>query len=146
MATQLTAEDAKQSLTAHVEAKGLEIRERYGPRIGWPELVRLLQDRTCVRYPCEIAFDASPLLAGELAYPVPKGGRPEEGFTMHVHPLYRANLEEALIIVLYQLVVVNYGEFAGPEDAEAFGSAVLGFSREEYYQRLCALADRLTPG
>src|SRR6185503_16845032 len=72
MATKLTTEDARQSLNAHVASKGLEIREKYGPRIGWAELQRILQDRSCVRYPCEIAFDATPLEPGEFAHPVAK--------------------------------------------------------------------------
>jgi hypothetical protein len=46
-------------------------------------------------------------------------------------------------LVLYQLVLVNYGEFASPEDAESFGAAAVGLDREEYYERLCALADQL---
>ena len=46
-------------------------------------------------------------------------------------------------LVLYQLVLVNYGEFASAEDAETFGAAVLGISRDEYYQTLCEMADQL---
>ncbi len=143
MAIQLTAEHAKQSLTAHVEAKGLELREKYGPTIGWPELLRILQDRACVRYPCDIVFDANPLLPGEFAHPVPKSDHPEDGFTMHVHPLFETDLDRAVYLVLYQLVVVNYGEFASTEDAEIFGAAALGLTRDDYYHTLCALADQL---
>jgi hypothetical protein len=46
-------------------------------------------------------------------------------------------------LVLYQLVVVNYGEFASSDDAEIFGAAALGISREMYYQALCQMADLL---
>lgn len=143
MATQLTAEDAKQSLTAHVEAKGLEIRKKYGPRIDWQHLLRIMQDRACVRYPCDIMFEAKPLLPGEFAHPLPKGERPEDGFTMHVHPLFEADRDRAVYLVLYQLVIVNYGEFASPDDAETFGAAVLGLTQDDYYGALCAMADKL---
>jgi len=47
--------------------------------------------------------------------------------------------------VLYQLVVVNYGEFASADDAEIFGAAVLGLSKEDYYQGVCELADQIAP-
>jgi hypothetical protein len=47
--TRLTVEDAKQSLNAHVAAKGAEIREKYGPHIGWHKLTQILNDRSCVR-------------------------------------------------------------------------------------------------
>ena len=143
MATQLTIEDAKQSLNAHVAAKGAEIREKYGPHIGWRELTQILNDRSCVRYPCEIVFDAGPLQPGELAYPRPNGERPDAGFTLYVNPLMMMRLEQVPQVVLYQLVLVNYGEFASPEDAETFGANVLGLSKAAYYHALCELADEV---
>jgi hypothetical protein len=143
MATQLTADDAKQSLTAHVAAKGDEICAKYGPNLSWKNLQLLLQDRAFVRYPCEIVFDASQLNPGEVAFPVPNGHRPEDGFTLHVHPLFMLQLPRVPHLALYQLVTVNYGEFASADDAETFGAAALGLSRDEYYDTLCSLADQL---
>jgi hypothetical protein len=123
----------------------LDIRAKYGPLIGLPELRRILADRDCVRYPCELVFDAGPLLTGEAAHPVPKGERPEDGFTLCVHPHFSADPDRVPILALYQLVLVNYGVFASPEDAENFGAAVLGIPRDEYYSRLCALVDEIAP-
>ena len=143
MALKLTAEDAKQSLTAHVAAKGEEIHAKYGPHIGWNELQLILNDRTCVRYPCEIVFDEKPLNPGEFAYPVQKCEHPEDGFTMYVHPVLMTQLAKVPHAVLYELVLVNYGEFASSDDAEAFGAAALGLKKEEYYETLCELADEI---
>ena len=143
MAIQRTADDAKQSLTGHVETKGLEIFHKYGPQLGWTDLPRLLEDRVYVRYPCEIAFDSAPLLPGEFAQPVPKTERPEDGFTMYVHPIYMTQLDQVPALVLYQLVALNYGGFASSDDAESFGAAALGLTRDEYYDRICELAGQL---
>jgi hypothetical protein len=143
MAIQLTTEDARQSLNGHVAAKGREIRTKYGPHIGWKELLRILEDRACVRYPCEVIFDAGPLNPGEFAHPAAKGERLEEGFTMFVHPVFLAQLDQVPSLVLYQLVLVNYGEFASADDAETFGASALGISRDEYYQTLCEMADEI---
>jgi len=143
MAKQLTADDARQSLSAHVAEKGAEIFVKYGPRIGWKELPLILQDRACVRYPCEIVFDSTRLQPGEFALPVPKGEKPEDGFAIHVHPLFMTELQRVSWLVLYHLVVVNYGEFASSEDAESFGAAALGLSRDDYYLALCKMADQL---
>jgi hypothetical protein len=143
MSTQLTADDARESLTAHVAAKGAEIFEKYGPHIGWKELLRILEDRACVRYPCEIVFEAAALGPGEIAYPQPKGEKPEAGFTLFVHPLFMTQLKWVPHLVLYQLVLVNYGEFASSDDAETFGASALGISRDDYYGILCGLADQL---
>jgi len=146
MSTQLTAIDAKQSLNTHVAAKGIEIFQKYGPQIGWNELQSILQDRACVRYPCELVFDNTKLQTGEFAFPEPRGDRPEEGFTLFVHPVYMTQLGMVPYLALYQLVAVNYGEFASAEDAETFASYALGLPQEEYYQTLCGLADQLGGG
>lgn len=140
---QLTADDARQSLAGHLEIKGQEIHARFGPHLGWNNLQELLQDRNYVRYPCDIVFDAGPLEPGEFAHPEPKGERPEAGFNLHVHPFFMTQLERVPYLVLYQLVIVNYGDFATPEDAEAFGAAALGLSPDEYYHEICELADQL---
>jgi hypothetical protein len=146
MARQLTAADAKQSLTAHVTARGVEIFAKYGPPCTREVLQRLLADCAFVRYPCEIVFDAAPLLAGEFAHPVPKGESPEAGFTMYVHPDYAGDPADVAALVLYQLVAVNYGEFASAEDAESFGAAALGLTCDEYYAKVCTLAERVGGG
>ncbi len=143
MSRQLTTDDARQSLRDHVTTKGQEIHARFGPHLGMAELNLLLNDRKLVRFPCTIAFDAAPLQPEEFAYPEPLGESPEAGYRICVHPRFAAALETVPALVLYQLVAVNYGDFATAEDAEAFGSAALGLSGEEYYQRLCAAADQL---
>lgn len=143
MATELTAADARQSLRDHVAAKGAEIRAKFGPHLGWTELNELLSDRKFVRYPCTVAFDSLPLQGDEFAYPEPLGQSPEAGFRICVHPYFESDLESVPALVLYQLVAVNYGDFATAEDAEAFGAAALGLSREEYYERVSRLVDQL---
>jgi len=143
MATTLTADDAKQSLNAHVAGKGNEIHEKYGPEIGWTELQQILEDKTICRYPCKIEFSAEFLQPSEFAFPAPKGEHPEDGFTIYVHPFFMTQLSRVPHLVLYQLVVVNYGEFASSDDAETFGANALGLSRDDYYRTLCEMADQI---
>jgi hypothetical protein len=145
MATQLTEADARESMNAHVESKGLAIQGRYGPNIGWNELLQLLDDRTYVRYPCKISFDTTKLQPGEFAFPEPTSDALEDGFVIHVHPHFENQPDAVPSLVLYQLVAVNYGEFASPDDAETFGAAALGLSKNAYYESLCQLADQV-PG
>ncbi|MBA4146646.1 MAG: hypothetical protein H0X66_00920 [Verrucomicrobia bacterium] len=144
MSKQLTVEDAKQSLESHVAQKGEEIREKFGPHIGWSALMQILDDRTVVRYPVEIVFDASALGEGEFAHPLPLGNKPEDGFKMHVHPYFATQPDRVPSLVLYQLVLVNYGEFASANDAETFGSCALGISKDEYYNTLCTVVDEIS--
>jgi len=144
MAIQLTAEDARQSMQVHVAFKGAEIHAKYGPHIGWNQLLAILADRSCVRYPCEIVFDSAGLQPGEFAHPIAKGEQPEAGFTIFVHPLLLLQLERVPPLVLYQLVLVNYGDFASADDAETFGANALGLSKDDYYRALCEVTDELT--
>jgi hypothetical protein len=146
MSIKLTADDARQSLGEHAAARGADIFAKYGPQIGWGELLRALEDRACVRYPCKIVFDAAPLQKGECAHPIPCGDKPEDGFVLHIHPLFMTQLDRVAHLALYQLVVVNYGRFASSDDAEVFGAAALGIPREQYYQTLCDMAGMLEAG
>jgi hypothetical protein len=57
--------------------------------------------------------------------------------------LSKANEEQLAALVFYQLVVVNYGEFASSDDAVTFGAAALGLAEDDYYRTVCELADRL---
>ena len=45
--------------------------------------------------------------------PIGGGERPEDGFTLYVHPLFMTDLARVPLLVLYQLVVVNYGPAQG---------------------------------
>jgi hypothetical protein len=143
MARQLNTEEARQNLSAQVATQGAAIHSRYGPEIDWNKLMQLLEDRSCVRYPCEIRFDSAPLLPGEFAHPVPRGSEPAEGYIIYVHPAYETQLGRVSYLVLHQLVWINYGASAQAEDAEAFGAVALGLSKEEYFSALCELAGQL---
>jgi hypothetical protein len=144
MSVQPTLDDARRSLADHAADRGTALRAKYGPVIGWSKLQAILRDRDFVRYPCEIAFEAGPLQPDEIAFPEPLGVKPEDGFRLCVHPYFSVDPDRVVLIALYQLAAVNYGAFAAPEDAEAFGAAALGVPREEYYEALCALADEIS--
>jgi hypothetical protein len=144
MSTKLTADDFKQSLNAHVALKGEEILEKYGPKVGWTETLQVLGDRSMVRYPCEVVFDSAPLQDGEFAHAMPNSEDPKDGFKIFIHPYFSLQLDRVPHLVFYQLVRVNYGEFASSDDAEVFGANALGISKDDYYETLCEMADELS--
>jgi hypothetical protein len=144
MPRQLTEDDARQSLANHVAEKGQQVYLKYGPEIGWNNLQELLADRTLVRYPCEIAFDAASLQPGEFACAIGKTENPEDGFTIYVHPYFALEPNRVAHMVLYHLVVVNYGDMATAVEAETFGAAALGLLKDEYYSLLCQMADAIS--
>jgi hypothetical protein len=140
MARELKVETIQPGLRDQVSAQAAEIHDKYGPKIGWEQLGLLLDDRKYIRYPCEIRFDAEPLLQGEFAHPLRRGQTPEEGFIIYVHPYFSTQLPRVPYLVLHQLALINYGDSATLDDAELFGSLALGLSKEEYYRALCDLS------
>lgn len=143
MARQFKNEVAPTELAERIVTLAGLIRQRFGPRLDWPHLLLLLEDRACIRFPCEIRFDAEPLLQGEFAHVVPRGQKDDEGFVIYLHPLYALQLDQAVYLVLPQLVRVNYGLQAGPEDAENFGALVMDLPRSDYFHTLCQLSGQL---
>lgn len=108
------------------------------------ELAAILRDPAFTRYPVELAFTGEPLEPDEIAYPRPCGERPEDGFILCLHPLFEHRPDCVPLLALYQLVAVNYGDFASADDAEVFAASALGIDRESAYQALCDMADAVS--
>ena len=142
-----TEQDGRESLIAHAVEKALEARAAYGgplPGLAMEALETLLCDRKFVRFPVSLEFNAGALQAGEFAHPEPVDpDDPSAGFIMHIHPAFEGRDDVIPLMVAYQLVVINYGDIAGHEAAEAFGAALCGIDIEPYYQSLCQLADEI---
>lgn len=131
-----------QSLADHATACAAEARRRYG-HVDYAGLLRVLEDRRVVRFPVEVVFDETELLPGEFAHAAPRGDHARDGYRVIVHPHFRERPEDLPALVAYHLVTVNYGDVATGDVAERFGAALLGIEPDEYYRRVCRLADEL---
>lgn len=139
------AEGGHRSLLDHATSKAAEARARLGPEIGYEEVLGLLEDTSLVRYPTRLVFDTVGIESGMFAYMQQCGSSPGDGFVLHVHPHFESRHEDLPLLIAYHLVAVNYGEVADGAVAESFGATLLGLEVEDYYQRLCTLADELEP-
>ena len=139
----ISAESGYEALRSHLIERASVARERYGPAMDLAAMEALLEDREFVRFPTQVGFDAEPLVANEFAWVKPMGERPSDGFTIVIHPFFKGAAADLPLLIAYQLVAVNYLDLATGEEAEAFGSTLLGIEREEYYQRVCELADSI---
>ena len=143
MARPIKARKSQQSLVSQAAAAGAQIHQRYGAAANWPALHEILLDRTHTPYPCEVRFDANPLLPGEFAHSLANGLNPEAGFTIYIHPVFQSQPERLPYLVFYQLALVHLGQDASPEAAETFGAHALGLTNDDYYHALCDLSDQL---
>lgn len=137
--------DGRRALADHAAEKATEARLRYGLLIDAAAILRMLDDRSVVRYPTGLRFDAEPLRLGEFAFAAPLGETPAQGFCLFLHPCFRDRPEAWPFLIAYHLPVINYGEIVTPEDCERFAASLLGMDQEQYYAALCELADSIPP-
>lgn len=133
----------QRSLLDHLVAQAQVARGRHAPFLG-SQLDDLLQDRTCVRHPVRLVFEFGEMALHQFAQPdidwrnVEQGGR-----VLYLRPLLRERPEGILLAVAYLLPVINYGDIVTDEHCVHFGAALLGLAPEEFYRRICALADEV---
>jgi len=139
----LTEQDGQTALCEHIERKATEARLKHGLYIDAEQIMRILDDRTVVRYPVGVRFDSEPLQPGEFAWPMPLGDDPSKGYCLFIHPWFEAQSDAWPILIAYHIPSINYGEIASHVESELFGATLLGLDTETYYQALCELTDSI---
>lgn len=127
-----------EALRAHVLQIADLGRQRHGPVKDPVALAALLMDRDCVRFETELVFDDAPLAPGLFADVVAKG---DQRRTLYVHPIFRERPADLPLVVAYHIPSICYGKMASSDDAEAYGARLLDLEVDEYYARLCSLAE-----
>ena len=131
------------AVSRHVIEKAKEIRTRYGPAIDYPVVLQILEDRRCIRYPVEIQFVSDGIEPGLFARAEPVSDNPDDGYVISLHRQFEDRPDVLPALILYQSVLVNYGDLATAADAELFGSGILGLDRDTYYTQIVDLTDAL---
>ncbi|MEA3290898.1 MAG: hypothetical protein U9Q71_01080 [Pseudomonadota bacterium] len=130
-------------VSRHAAEKAEDIRARYGPNIDYPILLRILDDRKSIRFPVEIRFVSDGIEPGLFGKTEPVSDNPSDGYVISLHEHFRDRPDVLPALILYQLVLVNYGDLATALDAELFGAGVLGMDQDEYYALISDLTDSL---
>ena len=134
------------AVSKHAIEKAADIRARYGPVIDFPTELRILEDRRCIRYPVEIRFVSEGIEPGLFAKTEAISDDPADGYVISLHQHFKDRPEVLPALILYQSVLVNYGDIATAADAELFGSGILGLDRDAYYTQIADLTDSLWRG
>ncbi|ODB89137.1 hypothetical protein A3193_10155 [Candidatus Thiodiazotropha endoloripes] len=129
------------AVSLHAREKAEEIRGRYDRVIDYQTVLEMLEDRKSVRYPVELRFVSEGIDPGMFARTEPVSENPEDGYTIMLHSYFENRHDDLPMLILYQLVLVNYGDLATANDAEIFGATILGLDRDTYYQQVAALVD-----
>jgi len=131
------------AVTQHAIEKADEIRRRYGSGIDYSTVLQILDDRRSIRYPVKIQFVSDSIEPGLFAKTAPISKNPDDGYVISLHKYFENQPEHLPSLILYQSVLVNYGDLATATDAELFGSGILGIDRESYYEQIVELTDKL---
>ncbi len=138
----ITAEEGQLAMMAHARERGYHLKLKYG-ELDEIKMAQVLRDKDFVRYPTRIVYDSTQVDAGLFAAAIRNADSSDKGYTIYIHEYFKDKSEFVPHIALYHLVAVNYGDFASSEAAEEFASSALDMKKEEYYQKLCTLADML---
>jgi len=112
-------------LCEHARFAAQRALDRLGAPLSPANLNLFLADARCLRYPTRIIYDRTGLEPQQVA-----------------QPFYRPEI--IYLVVAYMAAVINYGDAATPELAEMLGSLLTGIEQEEFYEKMCAIADSLS--
>ncbi len=127
----------------HAAERAKQIRAKYGPTIDYPVLLVVLEDRKSIRYPVEIRFVSEGIEPGLFATTELVSDAPSDGYVISILEHFKSKTDVLPALILYQSVIVNYGDLATAADAEIFGAGVLGMERDDYYALICDLNDSI---
>jgi hypothetical protein len=143
-------EGSFEELTAFLLNHADVAAERAHAKLGGPLTVETLEqylaDADCLRYPTTVAWDAAGIEANQFAEPTFQEGPEGRICTLKVHPRFRHIPEALPYFVAYMAAVINYGQVVAPEVCEAYGAALVGITKDEYYNALCGWMDAADGG
>jgi len=134
------------AVSQHAIHKAQEIRSLYGADIDYSTVLRMLDDRRCIRYPVEIRFTSEGIEPGLFGKTEQVSDNLDDGYVISLLPQFESRPDVLPALILYQSVLVNYGDLATADDAELFGSEVLGLDRDAYYEQIAELTDSVWSG
>ncbi len=131
------------AVTLHAVEKAKEIRARYGSPIDYQAVLRMFDDRKATRYPVQLQFVDQGIEPGLFARTAPISEDPDAGYLISMHAKLAGREDILPGLILYQLVLVNYGDLATANDAELFGATLLDMERDDYYAQIVEITDAL---
>ncbi len=139
----LNQEDGYRALRGHLEDKARLARERHGAQLATGDLTALLLDRDIVRHPTSLVFANSLLREGEFGVAIRDEESASRAYLLVLHERFQGRGEEIALLAAYHIPTINYVDLVTHEEAELFGATLFGLEVDEYYERVCLLADEL---
>jgi hypothetical protein len=122
----------EQAVLAHLRHGGLTTTN----------LEAFLNDPECVRYPTRLVYEFGEMAMHQFAQPDLDHRNPDQdGRVLYLRPMLRERPDLVVLAVAYMTPSINYGDLITDEHCVLYGATLLGLMEEEFYSRICALAD-----
>jgi hypothetical protein len=138
-------QEAEDALLAHMLERADAARARHGGALGPRNMEAVLLDGESVRFPSRIVYGDGPLDAHQFAQPEPDPADPG-AYLIYLRPKLAERPDLAALAVSYVIPLINYGAVVRTRHVERYGARLMELSRDEYFERLCAMADWLGLG
>lgn len=133
----------RDSLREHLTAQAVVAHQKHGP-VTVESLDLLLHDPDCLRHPVRLVFEFGEMAAHQFAQPdIDWRNTDHDGRVLYLRPLLRYRPDLLPLAVAYMIPLINYGDIVSDDHCLAYGATLLGMMEDEYYRRLCELADFL---
>ena len=127
------AKRLREGLENHIMVVAEKSMIKFGSIDTLDRLKEFLEHHEVVRFPAKWSF-GDDLGPGQFARLDQNTENEDDGFTIKVNPAFEGMERDIIAAVLYMIVKVNYGKIAKNNEAELFGSSVLGIKRDEYHE------------
>jgi len=134
------AREGRESLRAHIADRADAAREKYGA-LNKETLPSYLADQAFVRRPTRLVFEFGEMAPHQFGDAEPDPRDPEQSVVLYVRPVLKQHPDMIPLAVAYLVPTINYGDMATDEDCLFHGARLLGLTVDEYYKRLCDIAD-----
>lgn len=129
------------SLLDHLRHQASEARARHGG-LGPTNLETFLNDRDCVRYPTRLVLEFGDMGPHQFAQPDRDyRSNLSDAKALYVRPILGRRPDLVALAVSYMIPVINYGQVVNDEHCLEYGAMLMGIGVEDYYQRICELAE-----
>lgn len=133
----------QQSLRDHLLAQAVVAHQKHGP-LTPAKLDALLRDPVCLRHPVRLVFEFGEMAMHQFAQPdLDWRNSGQDGRVLYLRPVLRERPDLLPLAVAYMIPVINYGEIISDEHCLAYGATLLGMMEQEFYAKICALADEV---
>ena len=129
------------SLLDHLRHQATEAHGRHSG-LGPGNLETFLEDRDCVRYPTRLVLEFGDMSPHQFAQPDRdyRSGQPDAR-VIYIRPILGQRPDLIALAVSYMIPVINYGPVISDEHCLEYGATLMGLTTDEYYGRICELAD-----